>query len=161
MNNIIDFDYLLERMQLLDPAAFDDFQDAVRDLVTDRLRASGLTEEEVQHDAPRHIMSLAVLIVQRSAEIEPGRVLEWLRIQTRNLVVRYWRESDQQASPAPLFTAGRTHQQLTKLDGQLANYSTVARQLGVPLGWLCSLHRRLLAHLEVEPTMRLQSPSQP
>lgn len=150
--NFIDFDYLLQQMALLEQAAFTEFDDALRDLVSDWLREWGMAEAEVEREVPSCLLALAVLVVQRRAEIENGRVLAWLRIQTRNLVVRYWREADQQFSPATTLTAGRTRQQLAMLDGGRAAYSPVARQLGIPPGWLRRRHRRLLARLATEPT---------
>jgi hypothetical protein len=143
--NFIDFDYLLQRMACLEQAAFTEFEDALRDLVCDWLRECGLAEEKIVREAPGCLLALAVLIVQRRTEIEDGRVLIWLRIQTRNLVVPYWRKADERSAPARTLTAGRTRQQLARLDAGRAPYSPVARQLGVPPGWLRRRHRRLLA----------------
>lgn len=142
-----DFDFLLQRMALLEQAAFAEFEDALHAIVPDWLREWGLAEEEVERETPACLLALAVLVVQRRAEIKDGRVLVWLRIQTRNLTVRYWRETDQEASPPTTLTANDTREHLARLDGGWATYTPVARQLGVSPRWLRRWHRRQLLRL--------------
>ena len=145
--NFIDFDYLLQRMVLLEHAAFEEFDDVFRDAVANWLREFGLAETDVARETPNCLLALGVMVVQRRAEIEKGRALVWLRVQTRNLVVRYWREAERQSPLSTQLTADRAHRQVCKLDGSTAAYSLVARELGVPSVWLRRRHRQLVGRM--------------
>ena len=148
--NFIDFDDLLDRMATLEQAAFTEFEDATHALVSTWLHDFGLPEATVNQTMPSCLLALGVVAAQRRAEIERGRVLIWLRVQTRSLVLRYWREADEQSSPPPKLTAHRARREASKLDGGTRRYARAARKLNVPPGWLRRRHRRLLARSVTE-----------
>ena len=143
--NFIDFDNLLYRMATLEQAAFLEFEDSMRDIVMRWLLECGLTEAAAIRETPNCLLALAVMVVQRRTEIENGRVLTWLRLQTRNLVVDYWRETDQKSPFSPKLTAKRAREQVSGLDGSSAAYTRASKTLGVPPGWLRRRHRHILA----------------
>ncbi len=145
--SFIDFDYLLQRMALLDQAAFEEFDDVLRDVIAHWLGEFGLAEAEIAIETPNCLLALGVMVVQRHAELEKGRCLVWLRVQVRNLVVRYWRETERRSSLSTQLTADRAHRQVCKLDGSTAAYFLVARELGVPPKWLRRRHRQLVGRM--------------
>jgi hypothetical protein len=142
--NIIDFDDLLIRMGTLEQAAFSEFEDATHHILATWMKELGLSDAIITEAMPSCLLALGVLAFQRRAEIRQGRVLMWLREQTRNLVVRYWRKVDEQSTPPPKLTVHRVHRQVSKLDGNARTYVRTARRLNVPAGWLRRRHRWLL-----------------
>jgi hypothetical protein len=143
--NYIDHDRLRQQMARQKPDSFIEFADAVLVHLPGWLRQFGLTDEEIAREVPKCLLALAILVVQRRAEIKEGHVLDWLRTQTRNLVVQYWREADHRSTPPTTMTAKRTFQQLTRLEGGQTGYAPVAHALGVPSRWLGCRHRWLRA----------------
>ena len=144
---LIDFDFPLERMVSLEQAAFVEFEEGLRDRIVGWLREIGLTEAEVSKETPRCLFALGILAVQRRREIAPGRFLVWCRIQTRNLVVRFWREAESKVAFPSNLTAGRVRKLTNSLDGTAKAYARAACSLGLSPGWLRRRHQSLLARL--------------
>lgn len=141
----IDFDVLIDGVVASDPDMVADFTDAMAEILPRWLREFRLSEAEVTSETPGCLLSLILLIVERRAEIQSGRVLLWLRKESRNLTVRFWRELDEKSSPPALLTAGRARRALVGLTGSRRSYHRAARQLGVPADWLRRSHREVQA----------------
>lgn len=146
-NEYIDLDSLIQVIDPAHPDSVAQFAIVVSGMTTEWLLNHGLPPEEVQAIAPECIMSLTILVIKRRGSIPPGRVIAWLREQTRNLVVRYWREADERETPPTMLTVGRAHEVLSGLNGTWKGYRRAARQLGVSAKWLRSHHREVEALL--------------
>jgi hypothetical protein len=145
MNTYTDFDFLADQMVASFPESFTEFAGAVSELVPEWLQSLGLTPAAAEAATPECIMSLALLIVRRRKEIPAGRVLNWLRMQTRNIYVKFWREADERDPSSTVLTAGRAAKIVNGLNGTWKNYRRVARQFGVRAGWLRQRHREMEA----------------
>lgn len=143
----INLDLLLDRMTRLEQAAFGEFEDFMRDMIAGWLREFGFSPRLVATETPRCLLALGVMVVRRRAEIKPGAVLLWCRVQTRNLMVLYWREADARTASPIALTARKAYKLAESLDGTRKTYARVARAVGVPPGWLRRRHERLLAVL--------------
>ena len=139
----INLDSLVARMPALEHAAFVEFDQAVREPLLRWLGEFGLTQPQIEADTPRYLLELGILVVVRRAEIEPGRVLSWLRKQARNLVVPHWEKDEAIQAAETVVTARRVRLSTTKLDGSKATYDSAALALGFPSGWLRRRHRKL------------------
>ena len=142
----VNFDSLLVRMAAWEQAAFAEFDDGLRDLLAEWFRKWGLTETQIRDETPRCLLALGVMVVQRRTEIEPGCTLTWLRIQARNLTLRFWRDADAQTAPYVRLNARRARRLAGRLNGKPKAYSRVAVAFGVSPGWLRRRHQRLLTH---------------
>ncbi len=147
--NFIDFDCLLERMVHHEPEAFAEFDNGLRDIVVNWLRGFGKTEAELVSETPRVLLTLGIIVVQHHAEVQHGRVLAWLKAQTRNMTIRYWQELERKSFPLSGLSADRTLSQVSKLDGCKKTYRKVARALMVSPNWLRLRHRQIIAHKQV------------
>jgi hypothetical protein len=143
----IDLDPLLDRMARLEQAAFGEFEEFMRDVIAGWLEEFGFSLRLVATETPRCLLALGVMVVRRRAEIKPGDALHWCRVQTRNLVLLYWREADARVASPTTLTARIAHKLTESLDGTRKTYARVARAVGVPPGWLRRRHKRLLAAL--------------
>jgi hypothetical protein len=104
----IDLDRLLDRMTRLEQAAFGEFEDFMRDIIAGWLRVFGFPARLVATETPRCLLALGVMVVRRRAEIKPGTVLPWCRVQSasaarrrRKLWVPPETESPLSFTPAP------------------------------------------------------------
>lgn len=147
MNSFIDFDRLIEQVANSDPHAIAEFTDVMAEILPQWLREIGFREATVASETPACLLSLILLVTERRGEIQNGRVIGWLREQTRNLTVRFWREVDEQSSPRVLLTAGRVWREVDGLGGSRQAYRRAARRLGVRSGWLRRRHREIRARL--------------
>ena len=142
-----DFGGMLARMAELDLRAFAEFDDAMRGPILAWLTEFGMTEADIAVEAPRCLFALGIMTVQRRAEIDSERFLPWCRSQTRNMVVRYWREVDDRCAPPATLTARRVRDLAMSLDGTRKAYGQAARASGVPADWLRRRHRSFVLGL--------------
>jgi hypothetical protein len=96
------------RMTRLEQAAFGEFEDFMRDIIAGWLRVFGFPARLVATETPRCLLALGVMVVRRRAEIKPGTVLPWCRVQSasaarrrRKLWVPPETESPLSFTPAP------------------------------------------------------------
>jgi hypothetical protein len=159
--SIYDSDRLLDRMVHLDETAYEEFQTNFREPLLQRCMEFGMDRREAEVETERCLFALGVMIPQCAGEIPSGGLEEWLLAQTRNLIVRYWREHPPRSQnavvaampPAVAWTV------MSQLGDRGLPYRQAALVLAMPLDWLRTQHRRMLAQIERilrqgEPTMR-------
>ena len=148
--NTHDSDNLLARLVQLDPIAYEEFQQVYRELLRKRCLEFGLAPMAAEIEAERCLFTLGAMIPSCAGEIPRGGFEPWLMTQTRSLVVRYWREHPPKArnAAAPAMPPLVAWTVTAHLDSGRLPYRQAALALAVPLDWLRTQHRRMLAGIE-------------
>lgn len=87
----MDFDEVFEKMARFESAGFIEFYTFMTPRIKQRLISWALEPEDADDFSFRFVRQIAVIVPSRASEIREIGFEAWLKIQTRDTFVEYWK----------------------------------------------------------------------